>query len=241
MRLIACIPARLDSKRFPEKVLAFLGGKPLLQWSYEAAVNSALFSKVILAVDDEKVQKRAVEFGAKEVVMTRKEHRNGTSRIIEAVNDFSYDIVVNIQADEPFVNRSLLEDLLQGIYLHPSSDACIWTLKKQISSKEEEESAHCVKVVTDLQGKALYFSRSPIPYNRDNIAMVRYRHVGIYAYTRKALNQIASFRPSELERAEELEQLTPLAEGIPIYVHETEQESLGIDTPADLEKAKRRV
>jgi len=237
MKVIAYVPARLRSTRLPGKVLHLLEDKPLVQWAYEAALTSGLFDQVVVAVDDPRVEKVAQAFGAK-TIMTSSNASSGTKRIIEALSlgGPSGEIIVNLQADEPFVSRSMFEKLLQGI--HRAQGSVIWTLKTKIHHPEEKHSSDVVKVVTDDHARALYFSRSPIPFDRDSQGAALYRHIGLYAYTRQALADIARLPPSYLEEIERLEQLTPLMAQIPIYAYPIDEAPLGIDTLADLERAR---
>lgn len=234
---VACvIPARLQSSRFPRKVLADLGGKPLLQWAYEAAVKTRHFSDVIIAVDAEETRKVAQGFGAK-AVMTSIHCQNGTERLIELVKrkELNADIIVGWQADEPFIKEIAIQDLLQTA----SQDDCsIWTLCKKT---HEADSLHIVKVVRNHKKEALYFSRSPIPYYRDGGEKIYYKHIGLYAFTLDALKKIDQLPPSPLEEAEKLEQLRFLDGGLKIKVHETHTDLFGIDTPDQLQHAKSLI
>lgn len=233
MDVTCIIPARLESKRFPKKILALLGGKPLIQWVYEAAKRTSLFTRVIIAVDAEETKEVVESFGA-EAVMTSTHCQSGTDRIIELMSQkkLQTDIIVNWQGDEPFISSKMIHALLQTA----NRDHCsIWTLCKQCN---QEFSSHVVKVVINHENEALYFSRSPIPYYRESVKQLYLKHIGLYAYTPSALQSIASLGSSSLEDAEQLEQLRFLQGGLKIKVHMTDQEVLGIDTPEDLEKAK---
>ncbi len=226
---IACvIPARLNSTRFPQKVLSELKGKPLLQWVYESA--SSLFETCVFAVDSEEVAELVSGFGAP-YVMTSKDCPSGTMRLIEVRNQgkIKAGIWVNWQADEPLINQEMIEDLLQS-----SEDPCqdVWTLKHRLEG--DPNDPHTVKVVTDERGKALYFSRSAIPYSKEKFDY--YKHIGLYAYTDRALAIIEQLPPCPLEQAESLEQLRFLSGGLHIQVHETKHETQGIDLPEHLAK-----
>jgi 3-deoxy-manno-octulosonate cytidylyltransferase (CMP-KDO synthetase) len=236
MLKIACVvPARLKSSRFPRKILASLHNKPLLQWVWEAASNVSLFDSVTVAVDAEETAKVASSFGAK-AVMTSENCPSGTMRLCELVTteQIDADIFVCWQGDEPFLHEKMIAELLQTA---ETDGADVWTLKKKIVKPEDIDSPHVVKVVTDLQGDALYFSRSPIPYHRDTQETVYYKHIGIYAYTQEALQQIARLPSCYLAEAEQLEQLNFLYHGLKVRVHETSFEGFGIDIPEHLEKA----
>ncbi|WP_316359359.1 3-deoxy-manno-octulosonate cytidylyltransferase [Candidatus Neptunichlamydia sp. REUL1] len=239
MKIVCVIPARLASSRFPKKVLAMLGEKPMLQWVWEAASSVDLFDDVAFAVDDSETERLIDSFEGKHF-MTSPDCPSGTDRLIELQSEgkMQGDIWVNWQGDEPFIHQEMIENLLQ------TTDEAydIWSLRKEIEREEDIEDPNVVKVVTDPQDRALYFSRSPIPYDRDGLEDVTYyKHVGIYAYTADALKQISTLSPSLLEKAEGLEQLRFLENGMNIQVHETAHESLGIDIPEDLARAMDRI
>ncbi|NGX37485.1 MAG: 3-deoxy-manno-octulosonate cytidylyltransferase [Chlamydiae bacterium] len=230
---VACvIPARLASTRFPRKVLAPLGGKPLIQWAYEGAMKTGLFDQVVLAVDCIELLEAAKAFGG-EAILTDPNCQSGTDRLVELdqKKKLQADIWVNWQGDEPFITKEMIETLLQSTG-EPGEE--IWTLKRKIDKPEEITSQNVVKVVCDQSKRALYFSRNPIPANEKNI----YKHIGIYAYSADALKRIASLEPSPLEKAEKLEQLRFLDNGMSIHVHETYQEIFGIDTKEELALAE---
>ena len=237
---IACIiPARLESTRFPQKVLANLAGKPLLQWVWDAANETTFFSDIVFAIDSEKTAKVIKIFGGK-YLMTSPECKSGTDRLIEIVHSgkIEADIFLNWQADEPFITPEMIKTLLQTC--HKKDDADIWTLKKRIENQDDVVSPNIAKVVCDVDDYALYFSRSTIPFYRDNDQNTKlyYKHVGIYAYTIDALRKIAKIGHSYLEDAEKLEQLRFLHHKFSIKVHETSEEVIGIDTPQDLRRAE---
>ena len=239
MKIVCVIPARLASSRFPKKVLAMLGEKPMLQWVWEAASGVDLFDDVAFAIDDSETARLIDSFEGKHF-MTSPDCPSGTDRLIELQSEgkMQGDIWVNWQGDEPFIHLEMIENLLQ------TTDEAydIWSLRKEIEREEDIEDPNVVKVVTDPQDRALYFSRSPIPYDRDGLEDVTYyKHVGIYAYTADALKQISTLSPSLLERAEGLEQLRFLENGMNIQVHETAHDSLGIDIPEDLARAMDRI
>ncbi len=231
-KIVCVIPARLDSKRFPEKVLQFLRDKPILQWVYDAATGTEIFDEIVFAVDDARTKELLDSFGAKSY-LTSKACVSGTQRLIELYErkEIEGDIFVNWQADEPFISKQMIEDLLQGA----ASKASIWTLKSKIKDMEEVNNPNVVKVVTSYAGEALYFSRSPIPFYRDGDSSHEYyKHVGLYAYTSKALDGLGKIESSVLEKAEKLEQLSFLEHGYSIYVGLTNEKSFGIDSPSDL-------
>lgn len=231
MKVVAVIPARLASTRFPKKVLAKIGGKSMLERVYLAALKCPEFSDIYFAIDSEESAKEVERFGAK-WVMTSLSCPTGTHRVIEFVEKVKIkaDVFVNWQADEPLISSQMITDLLQGINLKKEA---IWTLKKE-AKKEEVQNPNVVKVVTDFSGKALYFSRSQIPYDRDGVGAKIYKHIGLYAYTLEALLKIKTLPYSPLSEIEKLEQLAFLENGLSIHVHETLHESIGIDTKEDL-------
>ncbi len=241
-KIICVIPARLQSSRFPRKVLADLAGRPLLQWVWEAACKTGFFDQVIVAVDAEETADIVRGFGG-HAEMTAVACLNGTERLIELVQGgrIQGDIFVNWQGDEPFIDSVMIGDLLQSCR---KLDSDIWTLKKKITDISKVLSPHTPKVVTDAAGRALLFSRSPIPYYRDMRAeseKVFYKHVGIYAFTREALLQIARLPLCPIEDAEQLEQLRWIYNGLRIQVHETQKEVSGIDLPEHLVAAREIV
>lgn len=244
---IACIiPARLNSSRFPKKILSNLNGKPLLQWIYEAAQKTNLFDSISFAIDSQETADLIKTFNGS-YIMTPIDCASGTDRIIHVMNSgkINADIWVNWQGDEPFITPVMIEELLQSTHNNENID--VWTLKKRIINEEEINSIHFAKVICDNNDVAIYFSRSPIPLYRNyelaaenvknKIPRVYYKHVGIYAFTTLALNKISKLSPCHIEDAEQLEQLRFLFHGLKIKVHETHQEVIGIDLPEHLEKA----
>lgn len=248
MKSIAIIPARYASSRFPGKPLADLGGKPVIRWVYDGLQGIDGLDCICVATDDERISKAVELFGGK-CVMTRSDHKSGTERCGEVVEKFAtegtvFDVVVNVQGDEPFVNKEQIKSLLAA-FSNPGTE--IATLAKKITSSEELLSSNNVKVVTDLFGEALYFSRTPIPYLRDCDTSQwlnrhdYYKHVGIYAYRSEVLKELVSLDESPLEKCEKLEQLRWMECGRTIKVIETSCENIGIDTPEDLVAAQQRL
>jgi 3-deoxy-manno-octulosonate cytidylyltransferase (CMP-KDO synthetase) len=235
MKKIVCIiPARLKSTRFPRKALADLSGKPLIQWVWEAARRVELFDEVAFAIDSHETARVIEHFGGN-YFMTSEACPSGTDRLIELMQRklIDADIWVNWQGDEPFINQKMIQDLLQSC-----DEPCdIWTLKKKIIQPDEIASPNVSKVVCDAQGFALYFSRHAIPYYRDTPKNEYYKHIGLYAFSREALQKIAQLKPCALEEAEQLEQLRFLYHRLRIRVHETDREVMGIDLPEHLDKA----
>ena len=240
MKCIAIIPARYASTRFPGKPLALLGGKTVIQRVYEQAVS--VLDEAWVATDDERIQKAVEQFGGR-VVMTRADHKSGTDRIEEAAEKIGTDadVIINIQGDEPFVQPSQIKTLMQ---LFDNADTQIGTLGKRFEDMAAVNNPNSPKIATDRQGFALYFSRSVIPYVRgaeqtEWLSHFPYlKHLGIYAYRREVLHEITQLPQSPLELAESLEQLRWLENGYRIRVGLTDAETVGIDTPEDLQRAE---
>ncbi|WP_297057290.1 3-deoxy-manno-octulosonate cytidylyltransferase [Thermosulfurimonas sp.] len=239
MRIVGIIPARYGSTRFPGKPLADLWGKPLIQHVYERARSSEILEKVVVATDDERILRTVRDFGG-EALMTSPEHTCGTERIAEAAGILGLadgDIVVNIQGDQPLLAPEALEDLVRPLLL--SGEIPMATLAIPMENPEEIEDPNRVKVVLDRQGRALYFSRSPIPYFRPPGKSPQYlRHIGLYAYRKEFLDLFVTLPPGELEQAEKLEQLRALENGYPIAVTITPYACPEVDTPEDLERLR---
>ncbi|MFA5270735.1 MAG: 3-deoxy-manno-octulosonate cytidylyltransferase [Candidatus Omnitrophota bacterium] len=230
IEVIGVIPARYQSTRLPFKLTKEILGKPLIQWVWEAANGARLLDRLLIACDDTKIKEIAERFGA-QVVMTAPQHQSGTDRIGEAVRDIDAKIVINIQADEPLIHPSTIDGLAQALLSDPKVQ--IATVRKKIENNEEINNPNVVKVVCDKDDFAIYFSRHPIPYYRDNVPGVYYKHLGIYAYTKDFLYTFKNLPHSYLEHAEKLEQLRPLEAGYRIKVIETKFESVGVDTEED--------
>ena len=229
-----CIPARQGSSRFPGKPLANIAGKPLIQHVYESVSQVPHVGQIIVVTDHETILNTVKDFGG-EVCLMAKPCRTGTDRVAAVASQLTYDVVVNLQADEVLLHPGLLNDLIQPFL---ASKAEIGTLKRKFSAEDQRENPSMVKVVTDVQGQALYFSRSPVPCWRDGIPAgindATWLHLGIYIFTKKALQHFSELPSGFLEEAEKLEQLRALEHGLPIRVWETRHESLRIDTPDDL-------
>lgn len=240
MKFIAIIPARYASTRFPGKPLAMLGGKPVIQRVYEQAIS--VLGEAYVATDDERIFHTVTDFGGK-AVMTRNDHKSGTDRIEEAVEKLATDadVIINIQGDEPFVQASQLQALMQ---LFDDPETQIGTLGKPFENMEAVDNPNSPKIVCDRRGFALYFSRSVIPHVRGKeraewIEHFPYlKHLGLYAYRREVLREVTQLPQTPLELAESLEQLRWLENGYRIRVGLTDVETVGIDTPADLERAE---
>ena len=241
MTFTAIIPARYASTRFPGKPLAVLGGKTVIQRVYEQVSN--VLSEVYVATDDDRIYQCVESFGGK-AVMTRSDHQSGTDRIQEAVEKTATqaDVIINVQGDEPFIQPSQIKTLMQ-LFDDPSTQ--IGTLGKPFESIEAVENPNSPKIVTDIRGFALYFSRSVIPYIRGKERQGWFgeypflKHLGIYAYRREVLAEVTKLPQSSLEKAESLEQLRWLQNGYRIRVGLTDVETVGIDTPEDLLRAEQ--
>ena len=243
MKFIGLIPARYASTRFPGKPLALLGGKPVIQRVYEQVTS--VLDDACVATDDERIYNCVKEFGGK-VVMTRTDHKSGTDRIEEAIEKIGgdYDVIVNIQGDEPFIQRSQIETVCSCF---DDEETQIATLGKPFTSMDAVANPNSPKIVVDNNNFAMYFSRSIIPFVRgkeqtewlDHYPFLK--HLGIYAYRREVLRKITQLPQSSLEIAESLEQLRWLQNGFKIKVGLTDIETVGIDTPEDLERAEREL
>ena len=238
MKIIAMIPARFDSTRFPGKLMKDLGGKTIISRTYEAARHTELFDEVYVVTDSE-VIKNEIERAGGKVVMSKKEHECGSDRIAEAVEFMDIDIVVNVQGDEPFIKKEPLQAVLEVFKGKDAARIDLASLMQEITDWEQIADPNLVKVVVDHQNFALYFSRSPIPYPRDRQSGVRYfKHIGVYAFRKQALMDFYRLPMRSLEATEKLENLRYLEYGKKIKLVETEFKGIGIDTPEDLEKAK---
>jgi len=239
MKVIAVIPARYASTRFPAKLMQDLGGKRVITRTYEAAVNTNLFDDIFVVTDSDLIFNEIVSQGGK-AIMSIKEHESGSDRIAEAVSNLEVDIVINIQGDEPFIDKDSLEKLIQVYKNDSKGEVDLASLMREITAIQDIENPNNVKVVVDQNGFALYFSRSVIPYPREINVGVRYmQHIGIYAFRKQALLDFYNLPMKSLEASEKLEQLRYLEFGKRIKMVETNHVGIGIDTPEDLEKARR--
>lgn len=239
-RVVAIIPARYESTRLPGKPLADLAGQPMIRRVYERAAQARGVERVLVATDDARIRDAVAAFGG-EVVMTASAHRTGTDRIAEVADGLDADVIVNVQGDLP-----LLDPAMVGAALAPllaDGGLPMATISAPIDRREELANPNVVKVVTDREGYALYFSRSPLPHHRDGApggALGR-KHIGLYVYRRDFLLSFARLAPTPLEQAEQLEQLRALEWGFRIRVTEVEAASIEVDTPRDLERARARL
>ena len=249
MQIVAIIPARFGSTRFPGKALAELAGKPMIQHVYEQTMKASLVSRAIVATDDHRIADVIHQIGGT-AVMTSTAHETGTDRLAEVAHGLEADIVVNVQGDEPLIDPAMIDQAIEPFLNDPTLK--MGTLKSRVKCLHDFLSPNVVKVVTDNAGYALYFSRSPLRFFRDKWQDLKddafasgkllcFKHVGLYVYRRDFLLEYAAMPQTFLEISEKLEQLRALENGIRIRVVETEHESLGIDTPEDLNKAKERM
>ncbi|MFT4534701.1 MAG: 3-deoxy-manno-octulosonate cytidylyltransferase (CMP-KDO synthetase) [Saprospiraceae bacterium] len=240
VKITAIIPARLQSTRLPKKVLAEIAGKSMLQRIYKIAESTKLFDQVIIATDSEIVMNHCIERNMRAKI-TSEAHKSGTDRIAEITGMLDSDIIINIQADEPFLEKSSLRALVE---LMKKEDVSIGTLTKRIDSIESLLDYNTVKLVKDINNKVLYFSRQAIPAHRDMpfrdwlTDVAYFQHLGVYGFKRNALLEVSSLSPSILEMTEKLEQLRWIENGYDVYATTVESTSFGIDTEEDLERAR---
>ena len=248
IQVVCIIPSRYESSRFPGKPLADLCGKPMIQHVYERTCKSSLVTRVIVATDDSRIADVVTQIGG-EVVMTSASHETGTDRLAEVAQGLDSDLIVNVQGDEPLIDPAMIDQAIEPFLGNP--DLQMGTLKTRIRCLHDFLSPNVVKVVTDVNGFALYFSRSPLPFFRDKWKdlkdesfacgkMLCYKHVGLYVYRRGFLLEFAAMKPTFLEISEKLEQLRAIENCVRIRVVETEFTSIGVDTPEDLNKAQER-
>lgn len=239
MKIIAVIPARYASTRFPAKLMQDLGGKTVIRRTYESAVDTHLFDDVFVVTDSDLIFEEITKNGGN-VIMSQKQHESGSDRIAEAVENLDVDIVVNVQGDEPFIDRDSLEKIIELYKKDTKKEIDLASLMREITDEEAIQNPNNVKVITDQFGFALYFSRSVIPYPREKNVGVRYfQHIGIYAFRKQALMDFYALPMKSLEASEKLEQLRYLEYGKKIRMIETTHIGIGIDTPEDLERARK--
>ncbi len=231
------IPARYSASRFPGKLMKDLGGKPVILRTYEAALHTNLFDEVYIVTDADVIFKTIQNAGGK-AIMSKKEHQCGSDRIAEAVENIDADIVINVQGDEPFIDAVSLSKLIDIFKKDAKKEIDLASLKVQITDKKDIENPNNVKVITDVNNLAIYFSRSVIPYYRDKEVEVKYyKHKGVYAFRKQALIDFYNTPMTPLEAAEKIEAIRYQEIGKKIKMVETAVEAVGIDTPEDLEKA----
>jgi 3-deoxy-manno-octulosonate cytidylyltransferase (CMP-KDO synthetase) len=241
MKIVSIIPARYDSSRFPGKLMQMLGDKTVILRTYQNVVATGLFDEVFVATDSPLISSE-IEANGGRVVMTRGDHQCGSDRIAEAVSGMQADIVVNVQGDEPFVDRESLQNLIEVFHQDPQKEIALASLMTPLREAEEVQNPSVVKVIVDLNHFALYFSRSPIPFDRDNLQTpVYYKHVGVYAFRKQALIDFSEQQMTSLERAEKIECIRYLEHGKKIKMVETQNLNFEIDTPRDLERAQAHL
>ncbi|MGE5816017.1 MAG: 3-deoxy-manno-octulosonate cytidylyltransferase [Acidobacteriota bacterium] len=235
-RIVAVIPARYASTRFHGKPLADLAGRPLIEHVYRRVKECRAIGTVIVATDDERIKQAVEAFGGR-VQMTHPAHVSGTDRVAEVARALDCELVVNVQGDEPLIEPDMIQEALAPF---GNTTLQMGTLRRRIDDPSDFANPNVTKVVVDREGHALYFSRTPIPYHRDPGAPLEaWKHVGLYVYRRKFLLEFARMAPTPLERLEALEQLRAIEHGIRIAVVETRHNTIGVDTPDDLEKVRR--
>ena len=237
MEITAIIPARYDSTRFPGKPLANIAGEPMIKHVYQRVEDVKNLDKVIVATDDKRIYDTVESFGGR-VEMTSKEHSSGTDRIAEVASSLESDLIINVQGDEPLIEPAMIEQAVDPFYC--DDGLVMSTLKKKIESKSEVSDPNVVKVVTDREGYALYFSRSTIPYSQKQ-ANDYYKHIGLYVYSKDFLLQFSNMKPTSLEKTESLEQLRALQNGYKIKVVETNFNTIGVDRPDDIERVEEII
>jgi 3-deoxy-manno-octulosonate cytidylyltransferase (CMP-KDO synthetase) len=238
LKSIVIIPARFGSTRFPGKPLAKISSKPMIQHVYERVSQSKCVTDVIVATDDVRILQAVKDFGGK-ARMTAAHHRSGTDRVAEVARELEADLIVNVQADEPLIDPHCIDAVVQPFYFEP--ELMISTLKSSGKFDHEFQNPHVVKVVTDRDGYALYFSRSPIPFFFGETVSPGsfFKHIGLYVFRKKFLQLLPELQESVLERCEALEQLRFLENGFRIKVVHYEYESIAVDTPTDLERVSQ--
>jgi len=241
LKSVVIIPARFGSTRFPGKPLAKISNKSMIQHVYERVRQSACVTDVFVATDDLRVVQAVTDFGG-QACMTSIHHQSGTDRVAELAGRLDADLIVNVQGDEPLIDPHCIDAVVEPFRLEP--ELMISTLKSPGNSADEFHNPNVVKVVTDRNGYALYFSRSPIPYLRESeygagSQQTFFKHIGLYVYRKKFLELLPRLKESALEKSEALEQLRFLENGFRIKVVQYEYESIAVDTPADLERVNR--
>ncbi len=239
MKSIALIPARYEATRFPAKLMQMLGSKTVIRHTYENTVAARLFDEVIVVTDSNIIFNEIVENGGY-AIMSKQPHDSGSDRIAEAVADIEVDVIINVQGDEPFVKKEPLQNLLNVFEKDEKHAVQVASLMHEIKDENLIDNPNTVKVVVDKKMNSLLFSRSAIPFYRDkNMQPVYYKHIGIYAYRKKALMNFTRWKPTPLEAAEKIECLRYLENGISLKMVLTDEAPVSIDTPEDLERAKK--
>lgn len=235
-KIAAVIPARYQSSRFPGKPLALIAGKPMIQWVFERVSMAEGICGVYVATDDERIYNAVQSFGGKSIMTGQ--CSCGSERVYEASRDIEADVILNIQGDEPMIKTEMINELIS---IFEDRSVLMATLKKEISNDADLSNPNIVKLITDVSGNAIYFSRSQIPYNRDGMNVKYYRHIGVYGYTKDFLERFVGLPQSDLERAEQLEQLRAIENGYAIKVKETYFESIGVDLPEHIKIVEKQM
>jgi 3-deoxy-manno-octulosonate cytidylyltransferase (CMP-KDO synthetase) len=239
IQVLAVIPARYASTRFPGKPLAPIAGRPMIQHVVERVRGAGRVTRVLVATDDDRIRKAVEEFGG-EVILTRPDHRTGTDRVAEVAAHVEADIYLNVQGDEPLMEPEAVEAVIEA--MEDDDAVSIGTPCTAIVQPKDIMDPNVVKVVRDFDGNALYFSRAPVPWVRDrdeSVAARHWKHLGLYAFRRDALLEYPTLPPGELERIEQLEQLRWLENGFRIRVVETDYDAVSVDAPADIERVEK--
>lgn len=237
--VVAIIPARYESSRFPGKALADIAGKPMIEHVYRRTSAARSVGVVIVATDDERICDAVEKFGGR-AQLTSPKHLSGTDRLAEVAAGLTCDVVVNVQGDEPLIDPSMIDDAIAPF--RGDRDLQMTTLRRRIDDRSELDNPNVTKVVVDREGYALYFSRAPIPFTRAGCPPApAWRHIGLYVYRRECLMRLTSLPPTAMETAEALEQLRALEYGVRIKAIETKHDSVGVDTPEDLERVRQLV
>jgi len=236
LKIVALIPARFTSSRLPAKLVQDLGGISVIQRTYQSTVATAVFDEVWVVTDHAQIEAQIQAIGGK-VIRSSQEHESGSDRIAEALGQVDADLIVNVQGDEPFQDAKTLRDLVE-VFVNPEVEVA--SLMHKLPA-DQVHNPNFVKVVVDESCRALYFSRSPIPYNREGKTITYWKHIGVYAYRRGILNSFTQWPKGFLEQIELLEQLRLVERGVPIQMVETTHESIAIDTEDDLKKARLLV
>lgn len=240
MKVIAIIPSRYGSSRFPGKPLALIAGKPMIQWVYENVSNALFLDEVYVATDDQRIFDCVEKFGGK-VLMTSNKHTCGTDRLAECAEILGLcddDLVLNIQGDEPLIKSEMVQDLYSCF---DSEEVYMGTLKKKIDEDGELDNPNVVKVITDIKDYAIYFSRFCLPYERDGKKVAHYKHIGVYGYKTWFLKKYSKMTKTLLEISESLEQLRVLENGYKIRVKETKYQTIGVDIPEQVKQVEEEL
>lgn len=232
LKAVAVIPARFASARMPGKPLKLVRGEPLIQRVYQQAGKSVLIDKLLVATDDRRIKDAVFDFSGK-VILTSPRHKSGSDRVAEAVEGLDCELVLNIQCDQPFLNPKMLDQLI--LYMSKNRKTCMVTLAQRIEQRKDLLDPNVVKVVMDINGFALYFSRSPLPYSKTK-NQIYYKHIGIYGFKKDFLKKFAGLKQTPLEKSEKLEQLRVVENGYKIKVLVSKYDSTSIDSPSQLKK-----